>query len=309
MDKFKRVLPSNKFAILESLVRRLQSKEISRDEFDLHYFEIMLPYVTPTKLPPNLISASEIHIPPFKLSESAKKLFIQFFQIPREEKQTLLHNNKELIPVIRQFVVLQRNKHVEVTSGEHVLQVDGELEIPTQYNNTSEQSNVTTTFEIQSDNINEVEIVLDAQQKPSKKRKRQESDKHIDERDATTVQLKATIEQLQLQVLGLQTQEKQLRSVYVETNADALEKLKYEQLSEINTQLLKNLAILNEVMHNKHVEEENEKYGMSCILCFEKRRNVIFRPCSHVLQCEKCPVPKECPVCKKKVELANKIYL
>lgn len=276
LDKFKRVLPSDKYDTLVGLVKKLQTREITREEFDVRYFEIMLPYVTPPTLPAQFKDGSDIHVPPYKLTEAARKQFLQFFQIPREQKHELLKANPELIPILRQFVILQRQKHINVTSGDQVLKIEGEVELPVSY---------------------------DRGEPPTKKRKLEgNSSDIIEEKDALIAQLQATIEQLQ-------AENKRLQMLYVQTSEEALEKLKYEEICGMTDQLLQNLSVLNKVQKTKHIEEQNDKYGLSCILCYENRRNVIFRPCSHVLQCEKCPIPKECPMCKKKVELANKIFL
>lgn len=282
LDKFKRVLPTEKYNDLVSLVRQLQEKMITREKFDLHYFEIMLPYVTPQVLPAHFKDTSEIHVPPYKLTLEAQNRFLQFFQISRHQKHELLKNHPELIPVLRQFVILQRQNHVSVTLGDTVLMMEGEISISTDDGNRESEE----------------------EQPPIKKRRLSK-----DESSSTHDNNVTEIANLQTLVQKLQADVERLQSLYVEPCTETLEKLGYEELSGMHDQLLSTLRVVSKVMKTKYMSEQNEKYGLSCILCYDNRRNVIFRPCSHVLQCEKCPVPKECPMCRKKVEIANKIFI
>lgn len=100
-------------------------------------------------------------------------------------------------------------------------------------------------------------------------------------------------------------------------------------LLEINeTMLIKSLVLLNKKLHRAELEmkelkhesklltdsvsekiyslqKENEKLKSNdickCILCLDKDRNVLFRPCNHFLICDTCSGSTnftECIVCK-----------
>lgn len=263
------------------MVRHFQRGEMSREQFDRTYFGIMLPYVTPLELPNEFIDG-DIHIPPYKLSNPTKNLFIKFFQVGRDARHFMLETNPELIPVLRQYVTLSRQKHINVTSGNTVLKVDGEIEL------------------FAAGAKEEAEPSSPPKKKMKLDNRSRSTD--IDDKNKEIEHLEATIEQLKNDIL-------KLKSLYVETSSDVLEKLEHKELSDINEQMLRNLIVINKVKRAKQIEEQNDKYGMSCILCYENRRNVVFRPCSHVLQCEKCPIPIECHVCKEKIQIANKIFL
>lgn len=50
----------------------------------------------------------------------------------------------------------------------------------------------------------------------------------------------------------------------------------------------------------------------ACILCFEQRRNVLFRPCNHLLICDNCSGKTsfhECIVCKHPIDSYEYAYL
>jgi len=54
----------------------------------------------------------------------------------------------------------------------------------------------------------------------------------------------------------------------------------------------------------KSLEEENQKLRESalCKICLDKRADVIFLPCGHIVSCPQCaPALDSCPVCRKPV--------
>ena len=289
LEKFKRVLPEEKYTRLEILVKQLQFREITREEFDKKYFEIMLPYVTPPALPAKYANVQTIYIPPYRLSQEAKKQFIQYFQVSREEKYDLLKDNPELVQILRQFVILQRQQQIPLQDGSvQVVQIDGEKNLIEDRKNEEQDSN------------------------PAKKRKIASSSGITPEELSALEKLREELEEYKKKLDETQKKNEELQSmitVYKDANIDVLEKFNYEQLTEISDTLCANLSSVTKILKRKHEEEQNDKYGLNCLICYENRKNVIFRPCSHVVQCDHCPIPKECPVCKKKIEMAGKIYL
>ena len=68
--------------------------------------------------------------------------------------------------------------------------------------------------------------------------------------------------------------------------------------------------------------KQNFEYdeNKSCIICFNRLKNTVFIPCGHMLCCTVCSKTicekakeedkhVECSICKKNVEVINKIYL
>lgn len=288
MEKFKKVLPVDKYYMLENLVKRLQAREVSREEFDSRYFELMLPYVTPAALPAQYVQAVEIHIPPYRLTSDARNNFVNFFNLTQDQKYEMLQQKPDLIPVLRQFVILQKQRQLPVTTSDAVLKVDGEEEIKLQPAASSSK---------------------DEAQPAAKKQK-------ID--DGTSLQTQFTTlqqeydsykKQAEEQIAQLQEDLKMLNDKYVNAKVAVLDAMSYDELSALSDMFLANMNAVNSARKRKHSEEENEKHGMHCIICCENRKNVVFRPCSHVVQCDSCPVPRQCPICKKKIELACKVYV
>ncbi|KAL3089931.1 hypothetical protein niasHT_029040 [Heterodera trifolii] len=67
----------------------------------------------------------------------------------------------------------------------------------------------------------------------------------------------------------------------------------------------------------KRIEEINSK--ITCIICMEKERSVVFTPCQHAVVCKSCAESimnspdaagnKHCPLCRSKIVDTNKVYL
>ena len=59
-------------------------------------------------------------------------------------------------------------------------------------------------------------------------------------------------------------------------------------------------------------KNEINKESVSCILCFDQPRNVLFRPCNHILICDDCSGKaeyEECFVCRSKIVELEYAYL
>tara|TARA_B100001063_G_scaffold247349_1_gene292991 strand:+ start:13612 stop:14073 length:462 start_codon:yes stop_codon:yes gene_type:complete len=62
----------------------------------------------------------------------------------------------------------------------------------------------------------------------------------------------------------------------------------------------------------KNIKIENKKDDVLCILCFDSPRNVIFKPCNHILICDNCSSKTnydECFVCRSKIAEYEYAYL
>ena len=65
---------------------------------------------------------------------------------------------------------------------------------------------------------------------------------------------------------------------------------------------------LKKALHNS----EKEKDVSTCVLCFTHQRNVLFRPCNHLVICDNCSGETnftECIICKSVIESYEYAYL
>lgn len=84
---------------------------------------------------------------------------------------------------------------------------------------------------------------------------------------------------------------------------------KTKELEAQNEKLKKSLAA--EKMNNNNIYSLPED-NVQCILCFDHQRNVLFRPCNHILICDKCSAKTsfdECIVCKLQIDTYEYAYL
>lgn len=66
-----------------------------------------------------------------------------------------------------------------------------------------------------------------------------------------------------------------------------------------------------EILHKFKEEEEKkiqEKERETCVICLEKKRELLFTPCNHIAVCGKCPKMTECPICKTKIDKTIKFF-
>jgi predicted transcriptional regulator len=62
----------------------------------------------------------------------------------------------------------------------------------------------------------------------------------------------------------------------------------------------------------KLLQSENKPSELLCIICFENERNVLFKPCNHLLICDKCSGStdfQECIVCKQTIDEYEYAYI
>jgi len=92
---------------------------------------------------------------------------------------------------------------------------------------------------------------------------------------------------------------------------EIIEKLekKIKTLKQDNTCLEYQLLSQNQLIDNPNVEKKRD---VLCILCEENVRNVLFRPCNHLVMCDTCSGKSsyyECFMCKQPVESYEYAYL
>lgn len=111
----------------------------------------------------------------------------------------------------------------------------------------------------------------------------------------------------------IKTSEKSMNDLH--ETADELTKSIKEEIKKLN---YKNEELRQE---NRRLKEEivelqarccDHDESSACILCFEQRRNVLFRPCNHLLICDTCSGKTcfhECIVCKHSIDSYEYAYL
>ena len=78
---------------------------------------------------------------------------------------------------------------------------------------------------------------------------------------------------------------------------DLLKQLKYQIIS------------YKQMLLDKNVDKKDSVY---CILCMDNNRNVLFKPCNHIVICDKCSGAtdlQECIICKSHIESYEYAYL
>tara|TARA_Y100000816_G_C25932791_1_gene486443 strand:+ start:113 stop:583 length:471 start_codon:yes stop_codon:yes gene_type:complete len=80
---------------------------------------------------------------------------------------------------------------------------------------------------------------------------------------------------------------------------------------EIDKECLLHKANAYETLVKTNKNDTN-KDSVTCILCFDQPRNVLFRPCNHILICDNCSGKAnydECFVCRSKIVELEYAYL
>ena len=97
-------------------------------------------------------------------------------------------------------------------------------------------------------------------------------------------------------------------------NDDASELLDvlHKEINKLN-KIIENLKCENEKLQNI-INKSNKKKADStlCVLCFENERNVLFRPCNHLVICDTCSGQTdftECIICKQVIDTYEYAYL
>lgn len=94
--------------------------------------------------------------------------------------------------------------------------------------------------------------------------------------------------------------------VLVTGNKQYLQDLPLEQVKEISATLQSNSNIVQQRIVKL---EEEEKL---CNICLERKKNIVFDPCGHVVCCEVCANNPHfnsiCPKCRARITKKMKIY-
>lgn len=81
-----------------------------------------------------------------------------------------------------------------------------------------------------------------------------------------------------------------------------------ERRTSIN-QLNQQNSIVN-LDHDILVNEVEKLYKeRDCVICLDRRKNIIFLPCAHLASCVECSMSMQCcPICRIKVQATIKTY-
>jgi hypothetical protein len=96
-------------------------------------------------------------------------------------------------------------------------------------------------------------------------------------------------------------------------NNDANELLDvlHKEINKLN-KIIENLKHENEKLQNIINKSEKKTDSTLCLLCFENERNVLFRPCNHLVICDTCSGQTDftdCIVCKQVINAYEYAYL
>lgn len=84
---------------------------------------------------------------------------------------------------------------------------------------------------------------------------------------------------------------------------------KINKLDDTLRQLKFQVISYKQMLLDKNVDKKDTVY---CILCMDNNRNVLFRPCNHIVICDKCSGAtdlKECIICKAHIDAYEYAYL
>jgi len=49
--------------------------------------------------------------------------------------------------------------------------------------------------------------------------------------------------------------------------------------------------------------DNNSKDELTCVICYENKKNIMFKDCKHIAVCNICSKKiKDCPICRKKIK-------
>jgi hypothetical protein len=52
-----------------------------------------------------------------------------------------------------------------------------------------------------------------------------------------------------------------------------------------------------------------ESETVKCVICMTNDRNVLIRPCGHVVTCDSCPLEETYPMCRREIEKTEKVFI
>ena len=95
---------------------------------------------------------------------------------------------------------------------------------------------------------------------------------------------------------------------YLEQQIEKLMKENDELVYE-NENLKKKVNMYDKMFYDPDIDK---KHDVMCILCESNTRNVLFRPCNHLVICDNCSGStdfRECIICKQAIESYEYAYL
>ena len=84
---------------------------------------------------------------------------------------------------------------------------------------------------------------------------------------------------------------------------------KINRLDDLLKQLKYQVISYKQLLADKNTEKNDTVY---CILCMDNNRNVLFKPCNHIVICDKCSGAtdlQECIICKSHIDSYEYAYL
>jgi hypothetical protein len=84
---------------------------------------------------------------------------------------------------------------------------------------------------------------------------------------------------------------------------------KINKLDEILRQLKYQIISYKQMLLDKNIEKKDSVY---CVLCMDNNRNVLFKPCNHIVICDTCSGAtdlQECIICKASIDSYEYAYL
>ena len=84
---------------------------------------------------------------------------------------------------------------------------------------------------------------------------------------------------------------------------------KINKLDETLRQMKYQIISYKQMLLDKNIEKKDTVY---CVLCMDNNRNVLFKPCNHIVICDTCSGAtdlKECIICKAKIDSYEYAYL
>lgn len=84
---------------------------------------------------------------------------------------------------------------------------------------------------------------------------------------------------------------------------------KITRLDDLLKQLKYQIISYKQLLADTNSKKNDTVY---CVICFDNNRNVLFKPCNHIVICDKCSGStdiKECIICKSHIDSYEYAYL
>lgn len=94
-------------------------------------------------------------------------------------------------------------------------------------------------------------------------------------------------------------------------DSNNLSNILHKEINKLN-KIIENLKRENEKLQSIINKSEKKTDSTLCVLCFDNERNVLFRPCNHIVICDTCSGQTdftECIICKQIIDSYEYAYL